>query len=63
MYGELPVRSRVKYMYFVGFATMVLDFFFLNSRLAFPLSHTRESRKPKRPGEVAPVFAMLPYFN
>ena len=26
MYGELHVRSRVKYMYFVGFATMVLDF-------------------------------------
>ena len=41
MYGELHVRSRVKYTYFVGFATLVLEFFFLNSRLAFSLTHTR----------------------
>ena len=47
MYGELPVRSRVKYMYFVGFATMVLDFFFLNSRLAFSLTHTRIKKNLK----------------
>lgn len=40
MYGELHVRSRVKYTYFVGFATLVLEFFFLNSRLAFRHTHT-----------------------
>ena len=64
MYGELHVRSRVKYTYFVGFATLVLDFFFLNSRLRRFPSHTHENQeKPKRPGEVAPVFARLPCFN
>lgn len=63
MYGELHVRSRVKYMYFVGFATLVLEFFFLEFAPRF-LSLTHENQeKPKRPGEVAPVFAMLPCFN
>ena len=47
MYGELHVRSRVKYMYFVGFATLVLEFFSLNSRLAFSPSHTRIKKNLK----------------
>ena len=50
MYGELHVRSRVKYMYFVGFATLVLEFFFLEFAPRF-LSLTHENQeKPKRPG-------------
>ena len=63
MYGEFHVRSRVKYTYFVGFATLVLEFFLEFAPRS--LSHTRENfqEKPKRPGEVAPVFAMLPCFN
>lgn len=47
MYRELYVRSRVIYTYFVGFATLVLEFFFLNSRLAFSLTHTRIKKNLK----------------
>ena len=63
MYGEFHVRSRVKYTYFVGFATLVLEIFLEFAPRS--LSHTRENfqEKPKRSGEVAPVFAMLPCFN
>ena len=46
MYGEFHVRSRVKYTYFVGFATLVLEFFLEIIRASLSLSHTREfSRK------------------
>ena len=65
MYGEFHVRSRVKYTYFVGFATLVLEFFleFAPRSLSLSLTHENFQEKPKRPGEVAPVFAMLPCFN
>ena len=47
MYGEFHVRSRVKYTYFVGFATLVLEFFleFAPRSLSLSLSHTRIFKK------------------
>ena len=45
MYGELHVRSRVKYTYFVGFATLVLEFFLEFAPRSLSLTHTRIFKK------------------
>ena len=45
MYGEFHVRSRVKYTYFVGFATLVLEFFLEFAPRSLSLTHTRIFKK------------------
>lgn len=45
MYGEFHVRSRVKWTYYVGFATLVLEFFLEFAPRSLSHTHTRIFKK------------------